>query len=68
MTEFEIDRLLGQTPCICGATNTWHGECYAGKTEEQITTAYRRVYAKLRAKFAKQRKDAVAAMLKSEFR
>lgn len=42
-----IDRILQQTPCICGATDTWHRACYNGKTDEQVASAYDRVYAKL---------------------
>jgi hypothetical protein len=40
MNRDEIDRLLGRTPCCCGDLETWHPECYAGKTTEQIAAAY----------------------------
>lgn len=48
MTNYEIDQFYGQTPCVCGATDTWHVDCYKRRTKEQVAEAYRRVYAKLR--------------------
>lgn len=48
MTDYEMDRHFGQTPCLCGATDTWHPRCYRNKTSEQVKDAYRRVYSKLR--------------------
>lgn len=48
MTEQEVDRHLGGTPCICGEVTFWHPECYAGKTKAEVKDAYRRVYAKIR--------------------
>lgn len=48
MTNLEIDRLLGGTPCICGTVDTWHKECYQGKTHQQIVKAASAAYAKIR--------------------
>jgi len=59
MREWQIDNLLGQTPCICGSVQGWHGRCYADKTQPQVDAAYKRVYAKLRVKLAKKRKAAL---------
>jgi hypothetical protein len=48
VTRYEVDQALGCTPCVCGDLTTWHAECYAGKTSEQLEAAYKRVYAKAR--------------------
>lgn len=48
MTEFEVDRYSGGTPCVCGAVGTWHQACYAGKTRNEIEAAYKRGYRKVR--------------------
>jgi hypothetical protein len=39
MTRDEVDRLAGQTPCLCGNIDTWHPECYRGKTAAQVQQA-----------------------------
>lgn len=57
MTTLEIDQYLGQTPCLCGNVTTWHGPCYAGKTDKQIEDAYRRVYACIRRLLYLQRRE-----------
>ena len=62
MTDIEIDRLLEQTPCLCGAEDTWHIRCYRGKSPEQVKAAYRRVYARIRRRLAKQRREAVMSL------
>lgn len=43
-----IDQALGQTPCVCGAVDTWHPGCYKGKTNEEIEAGYVKAYAKAR--------------------
>ena len=63
MRDWDIDRLLGQSPCLCGATDTWHQQCFTGKTGEQINAEYDRVYAKLRRHFGKLRANARKAAL-----
>ncbi len=55
MTDLEIDQLLGGTPCLCGTTDTWHKECFVGLTQEQVDTAYRKVYRKIRAQLREQK-------------
>lgn len=58
MKDWQIDRYFGQTPCLCGATNTWHLQCFTSKTKEQVHAAYDRVYAKLRKQLASERQAA----------
>lgn len=43
-----IDQALGQTPCLCGAVDTWHPSCYHGKSNEEIEAGYVKAYAKAR--------------------
>ena len=43
-----VDQALGQTPCLCGAIDTWHPGCYAGKTNEQVEAGYVTAYAMAR--------------------
>lgn len=46
MTDHEVERSLGYTPCVCGVINgTWHSECYRGKTKAQINAGYKRAFA-----------------------
>lgn len=60
MTDHEVERLLGYTPCVCGRINgTWHPECYQGKTQDQIKAGYRRAFAAAR-RHLKQRAAALA--------
>lgn len=49
MTDHEVERALGYTPCVCGVIDgTWHPECYRNKTREQINAGYKRAYAAAR--------------------
>ena len=48
MTNEQIDKFLGQTPCLCGDVTTWHKECYVDKTPEEVERLYKGVYSKLR--------------------
>lgn len=49
MTDHEVERALGYTPCVCGVINgTWHFECYRGKTQAQIHAGYKRAFAAAR--------------------
>jgi hypothetical protein len=63
MTEAEIDRALGGTPCVCGDLTTWHRECYACKTPEQIKAGYVRAYAKARRHLKTIREREAAQMM-----
>ena len=50
MTDHEVERALGYTPCVCGRIDgTWHHECYRGKTPEEIKAGYKRAFANARA-------------------
>jgi hypothetical protein len=44
LTDADVDRLAKQTPCLCGDIESWHSECYRGKTDEQIQRGYKRAY------------------------
>lgn len=59
----EIDRMLDGTPCLCGAVDTWHQECYIDKTDQQIVREYSAVYARLRRAFQVQRRELVKATI-----
>ncbi len=49
MTDTEVERALGYTPCVCGVLNgTWHSECYVGKSKPQIRAGYKQAFAKAR--------------------
>lgn len=65
MTRFQIDRLIGQTPCLCANIETWHLECFAGKSDAAIKKGYNRAYATVRRWIATQRitlaKSAIAS-------
>lgn len=51
MTDYEVEQRLGYTPCVCAKIDgTWHPECYAGKTREQIAAGYKRAFAAARRK------------------
>lgn len=63
MTNFELDRHFGGTPCLCGDVGTWHPSCYAGKSDAQVAAAYRTAYAWLRARLALERKTTFRAVM-----
>lgn len=49
MSDYEVERALGYTPCVCGKIDgTWHSECYLGKTTGQIAAGYKRAFAAAR--------------------
>ena len=49
LTDYKVEMLIGQTPCLCGDCETWHQDCYRGKSDEQIDAEYRIAYRKARA-------------------
>ena len=60
MTDHEVERALGYTPCVCGKLDgTWHPKCYRGKTDEQIAAGYKGAFAAARRHLAKQRAEAL---------
>lgn len=44
MKREEVDRACGQTPCLCGAIDTWHPECFAGKSKSSVAAGYDKAY------------------------
>ena len=49
MTDSEVERRLGYTPCVCGKIDgTWHPQCYSGKTAEQIAAGLKLAFAAAR--------------------
>lgn len=65
MTDYEVDRALGYSPCVCGVIDgTWHPECFREKrTKEQRAAAYKRAYAAARRHLKKQAADAASAAM-----
>lgn len=58
MTDHEVERRLGYTPCICGVLDgSWHSACYKGKTQAQVSAAYKVAFKK--AKVHLQTRQAV---------
>lgn len=66
MTDYEVERALGYTPCVCGVIDgTWHQKCYQGKTKEQITAGYKRAFANARKHLKREREEMARAMCNS---
>jgi hypothetical protein len=63
MNRTDVDRALGCSPCCCGDLETWHPECYAGKTTEQIAAAYARAYAIARREIGERARVAALVTL-----
>lgn len=63
LTPEVIDRIIGQTPCLCGDIETWHARCYRGKTQEEVTQAYKRAYRIAAKKIRQQQANAAAAAI-----
>lgn len=60
LTPDVIDRMIGQTPCLCGDIETWHSRCYAGKSQEKIGTGYKAAY-RIAARKIREQAAAIAA-------
>ena len=55
MTDREVERALGYTPCPCAVIDgTWHPKCFSGKTDEQIDAGHKRAFAAARRHLKKQ--------------
>lgn len=64
MTEREVERALGYTPCVCAKLDgTWHPACYRGLTDAQIAAANKRAFAAARRHLKTQAADATRAAL-----
>ena len=50
LSDHEVGRMLGYTPCVCGMLDgTWHSRCYRGKTQAQLDAGYKLAFRKARA-------------------
>jgi hypothetical protein len=57
MTDYEVERALGYTPCACGVIDgTWHPECYKGKTRKELAEGHRRAMLNARRHLKKEAK------------
>lgn len=36
LSDFQVERYIGQTPCLCGSLTTWHPKCYQSKDDKTI--------------------------------
>ncbi len=64
MTDHEVERALGYTPCVCGLlTGTWHSMCYVGKTDAQIQSGMTRAFAAARRQLRQQAQQQADAAL-----
>lgn len=60
MTDLEVQRALGYTPCVCGDFGgSWHSKCYYGLSREDVEQRMRSAMAK--AKQALKRRAGVEA-------
>lgn len=70
MTDHEVERALGYTPCVCGAIDgTWHSRCYVGKTRAEIAAGHKRAFANARTHLknkAKQSADKLVSAAQVE--
>ena len=58
MTDYEIERALGYTPCVCGVLDgTWHPACYRGKSSDQILAARKCAISKARGHLKRMARD-----------
>ena len=65
MTDYEVERALGYTPCVCGVIDgTWHPACYRGRTKEQIAADYKKAFANARKHLkAKAKAESTSAIV-----
>jgi hypothetical protein len=62
MNAHKMDRALGYTPCVCGVIDgTWHPECYAGKSDDDLHAGLARARRKARVMLETQAAMIVAA-------
>jgi len=49
LSDREVERMLGYTPCVCGVLDgTWHSKCYRGKTQAQLDAGSKTAFRKAR--------------------
>jgi hypothetical protein len=62
MTDHEVERALGYTPCVCGVIDgTWHWRCYRGKTDAELKAGIALAFRNARRHLKKQRAEALPA-------
>lgn len=60
MTDHEVERALGYTPCVCGVIDgTWHWRCYRGKTDAELKAGIALAFRNARRHLKKQRAEAL---------
>lgn len=64
MTDYEVERALGCTPCVCGDLETWHFACYAGKSHADLLAGYKAAMRKARTHLKRQADAMLLAALK----
>jgi hypothetical protein len=63
LSDHEVEREIGQTPCLCGDFETWHTRCYAGKCDAQIAKELRSAMLLARKELKRRRvAEAMAAI------
>ena len=66
MTDHEVERALGYTPCVCGVLDgTWHSECYRGKTKTQLAAGHKAALLKAKEHLKDRAASAAAAAVAS---
>ena len=60
LSDYEVERELGQTPCLCGCLTFWHFECYRGKSDRQIKKEMASSMNLARAEVMRRRKEKAA--------
>ena len=63
MTDYEVERALGCTPCVCGDLETWHSKCYRGKTTEELDALHKAAMRKARDNLKRQANKAIRSAL-----
>lgn len=64
MTDYEVERALGYSPCVCGVLNgTWHRECYSGKTQDEVRAGKKSALTAARRHLKRQAEQASTAVI-----
>ena len=65
LSDMDIVREIGQTPCICGDLDTWHPVCYRGKTAEEVRRLARGAMRAARREVARRRSASAEAIIRA---
>ena len=64
MTDYEVERALGYSPCVCGVIDgTWHPECYRGKTKRQLADGAKQAMVNARTEVKRLQANAANAVI-----